>query len=65
MLNTRSKKRILITGASGTVGSAIATHFRDREWEVFAVSNGGKIPVVGVTAMEKDLLIPGSGEELV
>lgn len=65
MLNTTLKKRILITGASGTVGSSIATHFRDREWEVFAVSNGGEIPVVGVTQMEKDLLAPGSGEELV
>lgn len=65
MLNTTIKQRILITGASGGVGSAIATHFRDREWEVFAVGHSKDVPVVGVTHMEKNLMIAGSGIELV
>jgi NAD(P)-dependent dehydrogenase (short-subunit alcohol dehydrogenase family) len=59
------KKRVLVTGASGNVGSAIATYFRDREWEVFAAANTKQVPVVGITAMEKNLLLPNSGRELV
>lgn len=35
------KKRILVFGASGAIGSAISNHFLGNDWEVVAVSRSG------------------------
>ncbi len=65
MVSTTLKKRVLITGANGLLGSAITTLFRDKEWEVFAITRGDELKVVGVTHLVKDLLLPNSGVEIV
>lgn len=65
MIDLTRKRRILITGASGGIGSAIASLYMKREWEVFAQFKTTPPDVVGVTAIEKDLSLPGAGEELV
>jgi NAD(P)-dependent dehydrogenase (short-subunit alcohol dehydrogenase family) len=65
MISLNRKRRILITGASGGIGSAIASHYLWREWEVFAQFHRNAPTVVGATAIEKNLSQPGAGEELV
>lgn len=65
MVELSRKRRILVTGASGGIGSAIATHYRDREWEVFAQFHKSEPSVSGIAGIAKDLSIPGAGEELV
>ncbi|MGA0865728.1 MAG: SDR family NAD(P)-dependent oxidoreductase [Candidatus Nanopelagicaceae bacterium] len=65
MIDFTRKRRILITGASGGIGSAIASLYLQREWEVFAQFNTTPPGVVGVTAIKKDLSLPGAGEEIV
>lgn len=65
MIDLSRRKRILITGASGTIGSAIATHFRELEWDVYGHYFNTEPDVLGITSIKKDLLIPESGRELV
>lgn len=65
MISFSGKKRVLITGASGEIGSAIATLFRDRQWEVFAHYRSQEPEVPGVTAIKKELTLPDSGRKLV
>jgi NAD(P)-dependent dehydrogenase (short-subunit alcohol dehydrogenase family) len=65
MIDLSRKKRILITGASGSIGEAIATHFRDLEWDVYGQYLNSEPNVVGITSIKKDLLLPDSGRELV
>lgn len=65
MIDLSRKKRILVTGASGGIGAAIASHYRDLEWEVFAQYMSTEPNLPGVTAIKKDLSIEDSGYELV
>ena len=65
MIDLSRKKRILVTGASGSIGSAIASHYRDLEWEVYGQYARTEPTVVGITSIKKDLLATGSGRELV
>lgn len=65
MIDISRKKRILITGGSGGIGSAIATLFRDRGWEVFAQYLSNEPSVLQITSIKKDLRSPGAGSELV
>ena len=60
-----STRRILVTGASGSIGSAIAKHHHDLGWEVFAQFHSTTPSVAGVTAIATDLSREGSGAELV
>lgn len=55
------KQRILIFGASGSIGSSISTHFSENNWEVVAVSRsgGGIAPVL--TSIAYDPLSSSSG----
>ena len=65
MIDLSRKKRILVTGASGSIGSAIASHYRDLEWEVYGQYASTEPTVVGITSIKKDLLATGSGRDLV
>jgi NAD(P)-dependent dehydrogenase (short-subunit alcohol dehydrogenase family) len=65
MINLSGKKRVLITGASGEIGSAIASIYRDRQWEVFAHYRSQEPQVPGVTSIKKELTLPEAGRELV
>lgn len=65
MIDLSRKKRILITGASGTIGSAISSHFRDLEWDVYGQYLNSEPNVLGITSIKKDLLRTESGRELV
>lgn len=65
MIDFSKKKRILVTGGSGGIGSAIATLFRDRGWEVFAQYRENEPTLLGVTSIKKDLRLAGAGRELV
>ena len=65
MLDLSRKKRILITGASGGIGSAISTLYRDRGWEVFAQYHQNEPSVLSITSIKKDLSQPEAGQELV
>lgn len=65
MINLSGKKRVLITGASGAIGTAIATLYRDRQWEVFAHYRLQEPDVPGVTSIKKELTLPDAGRELV
>ena len=65
MIDIPRKKRILITGGSGGIGSAIATLFRDRDWEVFAQYLNHEPEVLRITSIKKDLRLSGAGSELV
>jgi NAD(P)-dependent dehydrogenase (short-subunit alcohol dehydrogenase family) len=65
MINFSRKRRILITGASGGIGSVTAQHFLDLEWEVFAHFHRSEPPLPGITAITKDLSLEGAGAELV
>ena len=33
------KKKILITGANGLLGSEIVSFFKEQDWEIFAIYN--------------------------
>ena len=65
MIDLSRKKRILITGASGGIGSAISTLYRDRGWEVFAQYLENEPEVLRITSIKKDLSLPEAGRELV
>lgn len=65
MIDLSRKKRILITGASGGIGSAISTLYRDRGWEVFAQYHHNEPSVLNITSIKKDLSSPEAGKELV
>ena len=65
MIDLSRKKRILVTGASGSIGAAIASHHRDLEWDVFGQYWTHEPDVVGITSIKKDLSQPGAGRELV
>lgn len=65
MIDLTRNRRILITGGSGGIGTAIATLYRDRGWEVFAQYLEHDPSVLGITSIKKDLRIPGSGSGLV
>jgi len=65
MVDLSRTKRILITGASGGIGSAICTLYRDRGWEVFAQYYQNDPSVLKITSIKKDLSLPEAGKELV
>lgn len=65
MIDLSRKKRILITGASGGIGSAISTLYRDCGWEVFAQYLENEPEVLRITSIKKDLSLPEAGRELV
>ncbi len=65
MIDLSRKKRILVTGASGGIGSAIATHYRDLELEVFGQYWSHEPDLLGITSIKKNLLVEDSGEELI
>jgi 3-oxoacyl-[acyl-carrier protein] reductase len=65
MIDLPRKKRVLITGASGGIGAAIATLYRDLEWDVYGQYWSNEPDLVGITGLKKNLLLENSGHELV
>ncbi len=65
MIDLSRKKRVLITGASGGIGAAIATLYRDLEWDVYGQYWSNEPDLVGITGLKKNLLLENSGHELV
>jgi len=62
----KNKKRILVFGASGAIGSSISSHFLQNDWEVVAVSRTGGSPATALTPIAYDPFAspPGSPELL-
>lgn len=56
--------RVLLTGASGFIGSHVLDLLCEREYEVHAVARRAREPRRGVVWHESDLLLPGAPEKL-
>ena len=56
-METNIKKKILITGSLGLVGSEAVDFFKEKGWEVVGIDNNGRSEFFGVEATYKDLNI--------
>jgi nucleoside-diphosphate-sugar epimerase len=58
-MTSNKKKTVIITGASGFLGSALVEYFKQQGWQVIAlVRNAGGYSAPGVTYVEYDLSKP-------